>query len=873
MTAPLRRFAPIIALMIVAFSEFSYAQFSDQFTDLDLSNDPTWTGDINKFIINTDTVLQLNDGVAGQAQLVTSFAAYDLNQSVEWQFWIQQGFSGSASNYGRVYLVSDQTDLFGPLNGYYLQFGEALAVDAIELFRQSGTTSTSVCRGTDGLIANSFSMKIRVRRDAAGNWEVSTDPSGGTSFATQATGTDVTHTSSTSFGMRCTYTASNANKFYYDNIYMGPYINDVTAPEATSVTVISPNALDVRFSEAVSASTAENTANYNGSNGINSPITAVLDGADATLVHLTFAGTFANGSAYDLTVSNVQDLAANTMTTTVLPFQYVVTEAAAFRDIVINEFMADETPSQGLPETEYVELFNRSTKFIDLTGWKLADNSSEGTIGTLVLGPGEFALLVPTSGVALFPFTQRVVGVTSWASLNNSGDAIILKDTGLVVVDQLTYTDAWYGDPFKEDGGFSLEQINPYRSCTASSNWLASNNANGGTAGSVNSIFNDTPDVTGPSVIGVQVLEADRVELLLSEPIAESSVSASAVGISPVAIIANAAGMQPELTSVNVQFATPLDTAVLYTITISGLTDCEGNAQAGNNAASFLIPFDLRPGDLIINEVLADPVTGGKDYVELYNRSDRPVNLRNCALANFSDDTISSIRIITLANYAVLPQGYVCLTQDSVDIIGKYISHGIGNFIQMSSLPSYNIDSGTVFLLAADSAVLERFAYDEDMHFALLDDSKGFSLERLDPERDVNDRGNWHSAAQTVGGGTPGLKNSQFYLTAASQGEVTTDPAIFSPDSDGLQDVLNINYRFEATDMVGTIRIFDANGREVRLLIANQLLATEGVFTWDGTTDEGTKTRIGPYIILFETFEPSGSSHTYKLTTVLGGKL
>jgi flagellar hook assembly protein FlgD len=102
---------------------------------------------------------------------------------------------------------------------------------------------------------------------------------------------------------------------------------------------------------------------------------------------------------------------------------------------------------------------------------------------------------------------------------------------------------------------------------------------------------------------------------------------------------------------------------------------------------------------------------------------------------------------------------------------------------------------------------------------------------------------------------------------------VSTDPAIFSPDNDGYQDVLNINYLFEQTDVVGTVKIFDATGREVRLLVANVLLATEGVFTWDGTTDDGAKARIGPYILLFETFEPGGTTQTYKLTTVLGGRL
>jgi flagellar hook assembly protein FlgD len=117
------------------------------------------------------------------------------------------------------------------------------------------------------------------------------------------------------------------------------------------------------------------------------------------------------------------------------------------------------------------------------------------------------------------------------------------------------------------------------------------------------------------------------------------------------------------------------------------------------------------------------------------------------------------------------------------------------------------------------------------------------------------------------------LKNSQFFLTGVAQGTVSSHPPIFSPDDDAENETLNINYRFTELDLVGTVRIFDANGREVRLLAANQLLGTEGVFTWDGTMDDGRKARIGAYIILFETFEPGGTTQTYKLTTVLGGRL
>jgi len=449
----------------------------------------------------------------------------------------------------------------------------------------------------------------------------------------------------------------------------------------------------------------------------------------------------------------------------------------------------------------------------------------------------------------------------------------VLKDAGENVIDQLSYDLTWYADDLKKNGGWSIEQINPYRSCTAQQNWRASENANGGTPGFPNSVFSDTPDTTGPNVIGVIVISADQIQLLLDEPIEASTVDAENISITPQVPILFAAGLQPGLMAIDVFLTSPLDTAVTYELTISGLADCEGNAQDGTAQLSFALAFDIRPGDLVINEVLFNPFTGGRDYVELYNRSGRPVNLRGCYLANYANDTVSTLRLITASNYAVPAEGYVCLTQDTLDVMGKYINHGIGNFIQMTSLPSYNNASGNVLFLAPDSSVLERFDYDEKMHFPLLANVKGVSLERLDPERAVDDRGNWHSAAQTAGFGTPGLRNSQYNLTLGATGEVSTDPPIFSPDNDGHQDVLNISYRFEGLDRVGTVRIFDSNGRLVRLLAANQTLGTEGVLTWDGTTDGVSKARIGAYIILMEVFGADGRTETYKLSTVLGGRL
>ena len=852
------------------------AQVTDDFSDGDFTLNPTWSGDDTHYLINGDGQLQLTNTApsgADTSYLTTAFTSVSLDNK-EWQFWLKQSFSGSANNYGRVWLACDNANPSAAgVEGYYLQFGEALSDDAIELFYSIGGTTTSVCRGTDGLISSSFDMRIRVRRDVAGLWSIDIDESGGYDFVAHTSGTNTTVTSTDHIGVLCRYSGGNADNFYYDDIYFGDYILDVTPPEVVSVTVISLNELDVLFSEALDQTTAETLTNYSADGTLGNPSSAVLDVGNPALVHLTFGTSFLNGTTYNLTVSNVQDPSANVMATQTEPFTYVVTSPANFRDIVINEFMCDPTPFVGLPDAEFVEVYNTSSNYIDLTGWKLSDPSSTGTVGSHIIGPSEYALLIATGDTIPFAFYDNVVTVSSFPSLNNSGDDIILQDAGDVLIDQLSYDLSWYQDEAKEDGGYSLEQINPFASCTNPSNWIGSAHALGGTPSIENSVFDSSPDTVGPSLTGVVIISSTELELPLNEALDAGSVSAGSIIIEPTLGIASAASIAPTNQNIAVVLNTAIDTGVVYTVTITGIADCEGNVQVADSTATFILPFEADSGDFVINEVLFNPYTGGSDYVELVNVTDRPLNLKGWLLANFDEeDGLSNHKIMTEQIYTVEAGGYVLITEDTTDVMMNYIQHGINNFIE-ADMPSYNNDTGTVYLLSVDSMISEAFSYDEEMHFPLLSDVNGVSLERLDVNRDVADIGNWHSAAETVGFGTPGLENSQYYPTLGAVGEVNTDPEIFSPDNDGHNDVLNINYSFTEPGFVATIRIYDANGRPVRELATNELLAITGTHTWDGTTDKGEKARIGIYVILFEAFNISGNQSTYKLSTVLGGRL
>ena len=161
--------------ILLLFPLLSFAQFYDSFDDGDFTRNPPWTGSEGSFVINDSKQLQLSAAGEGQSHLVT---LWGMNGETEWRFWIKLSFSPSSNNFARVYLAADQENIEQPVNGYFLQFGESGTSDAIELFRQEDDVLTSVCRGAEGLIAASFQMNVRVRKDQTGFWQIEVDESG-----------------------------------------------------------------------------------------------------------------------------------------------------------------------------------------------------------------------------------------------------------------------------------------------------------------------------------------------------------------------------------------------------------------------------------------------------------------------------------------------------------------------------------------------------------------------------------------------------------------------------------------------------------------------------------------------------------------------
>lgn len=385
----------------------------------------------------------------------------------------------------------------------------------------------------------------------------------------------------------------------------------------------------------------------------------------------------------------------------------------------------------------------------------------------------------------------------------------------------------------------------------------------------VNPLFVDR---TPPNLLTAEALSANEIEVVFDEPLgAEMAQNPANFSIdNGIGNPASAILVAP--TMVWLELATPLASAVDYTLVANGIADANGNALS-NQTANFIF-YDIQPiepGDLVINEVLFNPETGGQDFVELYNVSEKIVNLQGLTIANrlrMSGDTSQVIE----SEYLLLPGAFVAIADDPADVLARYDMPDADALLQ-NDLPTLPDDEGNV-TLALEETIIDALDYSDDWHFPLLDDDEGVSLERISPTAPTQSQSNWQSAAAAAGFATPGYQNSQFFERNRMIDQVVALPnKTFSPDGDGFEDVLLIEYQADQPNLTMNLRIFDAQGRLVRRLIDNELLAASGVFKWDGINDDGSKARVGVYVLWMELFSPGGRTEIRKETLVLAGKL
>lgn len=865
-----------LLFLLLLCTKLTFAQLNDNFADGDFTNNPTWGGNTTYFTINANGQLQSNGPNSGAQNFYLS-TPNALAKNAVWEFFFQLNFDPTTANFPRVYLVSNQADLSGALQGYFFQVGETGATDGFHLYRQNGTSTSQIITGAAKPRGNTnlVTARIRITRDDNGKWELYSDVNGGTNYTLEGTVTDNNYTTTTHFGVNCRYTTgSRFNQFIFDNFNITDLIPDVTPPKVTAVKSLDAKTLEVTFDEPLNATSAQTIANYSLSNGTGSPLMAVM-GSTNNVVSLTFANNFISGP-YTLTVSNVADAKGNIMVTPMAKsFIYVEPYTAQKGDVIINEIMAAPISTAAALNKEYIELYNTTDKYIIITGWKYKDaNASVSTLGADTLAPKTYRILSAVADVDAFKVYGKTLGVSPWPSLNNDKDdlSLMLPDAS-TIIDAVSYVDTWYQDNSKKTG-YALELINYKSGCPGAPNWIASTAAIGGTPGTQNSVYAEL-DAVAPKLIGIEITSTTTVRIDFDKSIQVDALSLASnytinngIGAAQSAVPASAANKSVVLT-----FATPIVRGVESLLTVNNLLSCGGAViNPANNTAKIFLAKEIMPNDILITEILFNPKTGGFDFVEIYNNTDHLLDLKDLTLSNPSaSGTGGTKRAITTVPLYIQPKTYWVLTANPSVVQQHYQVKYPNQMVQMAVMPPYNTDKGTVAIWKADD-VIDQFDYTEKMHHALLKDVKGVSLERVSFLVSGNEPGNLQSAAASVGFATPTDKNSQSEDNGVKNSVVLANKT-FSPDNDGFEDLLQIDYRFKENGNLATINIYTDKGILVRRLARNITFSTQGTVTWDGLNDGGQLCKVGLYVIKTDIFTIKGSTDNFKQTCVLASKL
>ena len=469
-----------------------FAQLNERFSDGNFTAAPPWIGNTGDWTVNSAGQLQSTNSTANAIFYLST--PNSLAAAAEWEFWVRLAFNTSSQNYVDVYLTASEADLAGPTcKGYFVRIGGT--PDEVSLYRKAGTTSTRIIDGTDGVTdRGSTVLKIKVVRNSVGQFLLFRDEDARGSYVAEGSATDNTFATSAYFGILVKQsTSSFFGKHYIDDITIKPYTPDTAPPALRSLRAVNATALDVLFSEPVDAASSTLAANYSVSHNMGSPLTVKRDAANSALLHLSFAGTFANGVAHTLAVKGIKDLAGNTLVSDMATFSYYTPSP---QDVVVNELLFH--PRTG--GEDYVELYNRSDKLVDLGTLFLANRASSGAVAAVkkladtarYVLPGGYVVITRDAGLlAQHYFVQdpsAVQTIEALPSYPNEKGTVVVIDSGKTVIDEVAYDEDWHFALITNNDGVALERTDPEGPSGDRANWhSAAASAGYGTPGYKNS--------------------------------------------------------------------------------------------------------------------------------------------------------------------------------------------------------------------------------------------------------------------------------------------------------------------------------------------------------------------------------------------------
>ncbi len=644
--------------------------------------------------------------------------------------------------------------------------------------------------------------------------------------------------------VRYEYSASQDRKLWLDDIQLeGNFVPDTIAPVLMGIEVMDETHLHLWFSEMLPLP-AYTSFLLSGAVGTGVPVPAGGSFPDTiyTLDNgftLRFPGSIPNRMELSLRVTGVCDEDGNCLSDTLVR---LMLNEAVWGDVVFTEVMSDPEPVVRLTEAEYLEIFNRSPFELDLEGWMLWINDRSYSISGLSLDIGDYGLITDIT-------------------LPNDGATLALYNLDETLIHAARYGLPWNGPAWKKEGGWSLESPDPDLVCGTSRLWEFSTDRRGGTPGSKNSNDADLEDHDPPVFMYGGFGEPGTVHIYFSEPVRFSPADVKLVSVIPGAVHPDSVVPGAPLGDLlSFYFSEHLPDQQGFDLHVPAVADCSGNIarELILRMGEASVP---RFGSLLINEIMYDPEEGAPEYIELYNPGQQFFDLQDLSVDVVKEGALlTGLAGLSEHSRILCPGEYLVITRDVPHLMDAYDLELSGRWLELRDLPGLQNTGGTIYLANRSGDIMDVANFGNHLHMDLLNDAKGVSLERISADRPGTDPGNWHSAASIEGYATPGRKNSQSVNDPGEMELVSVEPAVFSPDNDGYQDLLAITVSPEVQGCVLRIWITDLAGNRVRSLANNHIGGPSVTYVWDGEGDDRQMVSGGIYVIHVWGYHPASGN-------------
>ena len=355
------------------------------------------------------------------------------------------------------------------------------------------------------------------------------------------------------------------------------------------------------------------------------------------------------------------------------------------------------------------------------------------------------------------------------------------------------------------------------------------------------------PDTTPPSVTASSYDQtANTFSVTFSEPVQTSSLTALTLAYSGTTsyTIEGTGVSGATATGALLRFAS-VPPAGAYTVIAQGVLDVAGNAMT-TTTLQMNVSFNgavAVANDLIVNEIMFAPPTGGSEYVEFYNRSSKTFNLSDF---RFNDNT-GTPRVITTQPVAVTPGAYIVIVQNLTTFQSAY--PGV-TAIQASSWPTLNNDVDAAVLKYAASGGATTVI--DSMAYAVPPAVSGRSYERKDPTG-ASVASNF-AASTATNLGTPGAQNSVYFIDTAApvaqNAEETAAQTVVVTYDEPINPSTATASRFSVNGVSPTSATVSSDGLRVTLVFAaalggNTLSIGAGVQDIKGNAAAATTLPVG----------------------------